>query len=297
MTSIMSSKLILVLGFVLALESSHAQCEEKEVKAGHGRLVHAHLLSLGTDGEIIPNKSSAVITPAQLIVSQNLTYTDQLRAHASILDKVAQVEKQAGTNLLAALSAKNYDDVARAGEDLENNRKAVVPYALAQARAQALMADGYRLNDLSGKICKSNCATVEPIAALFFFTPDRKGLAADLKAEPKKNPKKDSNDEICSPGKNCSICINGFNICDFIDFVSDKPLDQITFGLLPQIREGILRGDNGEIANFIRDPGRKLVDVIQKARDLIVPADDNGEIAKILRDPIKCTIGRLWGDC
>ena len=101
--------------------------------------------------------------------------------------------------------------------------------------------------------------------------------------------------ETCGNG---TIKVNGFDVCVMADVLRNKPLDTLTFGILPGVRDLVIPPDeNGELAKLVRDPLKRPVEILTDLRDKIVPKDDNGEGAKILRDPVKCTVGRLWGAC
>ena len=92
---------------------------------------------------------------------------------------------QAEANQAAAKKEKKVRGSTRAAEaDMLNVRKALLPYAAGAAQAEALVSEGYKLNDLSGQVClASACKSVDPITALFFFTGRQNGLGPTLSTQ------------------------------------------------------------------------------------------------------------------
>lgn len=223
------------------------------------------------------------MSPKELEVSKDLPFEQQVAKHAEILDKLAKLVSQAETNLSDADKRNSLPDYKAALADRDNTYRALAPYAVAQGQANELIAKKYLLNDLSGKACidEMNCMNIEPITAVFFFTENGKGL-------PKKSDAK----------TNTTAKTGEVDLTALYRILSGKPLDLITFGALPAVRDFIIPpDDNGEIAKLIRDPGRRAADIVEDFRNKIISPKDNGEGAKIIRDPIKCTVGRLWKAC
>jgi len=234
-------------------------------------------------------RSKVQVSPADLVVPANLPFNEQMQRHADILSLLGKVEKQAESDKILAASAKNFDAYVAAETDMENVKKALVPYAAALAQEQALNKEGFVMGDLDGQICKppSTCRPVDPMTGLFFLVSKPPAVTPALKKQIDNSQHGQTRTEVD---------VNGFNASAFLQFVSDKPLDVITFGVLPGVRDAIISpNDNGELALIIRDPIKRPVDIVKGVRDQVF--HDNGELSKIVRDPIKCTVGRLWHGC
>jgi hypothetical protein len=208
--------------------------------------------------------------------------------------------------------SKAFDDYLAAEGDLDNIKRALIPYAFAAAKAEGMQVAGYRLDDMSGNVCISSSASCEPVDSMiaYFLLADPKNKAAlgprftavPLKAsmatkpqEPLKNP---DGGPSCPPGPSCSICISGFNLCTFYDWAKDKPIDNSPLKFINELRDSVIPPENnGEISKWIRDPGKTTLKAIQDVRDHWISPRNNGELAKVARDPIKCTIGRFFHKC
>lgn len=245
------------------------------------------LIKTTETGAIIPNITRAMINPSDLVVDHNLSFSDQLNKHALILNKIGQVLQQAEANKAAADRDGSLPNYKAAEEDILNSKKALTPYAAANGQANSLISQGYRMNDLSGKICMpdNKCHDIDAMTGVFFFTGNKAGLGEGLlkKAE-------DNRTEV--------VKVNGFDLSAFLAILTGKPVDFLSFGVIPAIRDAIIPPtDTGEIAKIVREPLRRPVEIVQEARDSVIPKSDNGELAKAARDPIKCSVGHLWGGC
>lgn len=257
------------------------------------------LLALATDtsGNVTPDKSKKIISPSDLVVIDTLNFQKKIQRHAEILNLIGEVQLQAESNKNDAEKRENFKDYKSAEEDIKNVQKAAAPYAIAQTQSKTLVDQGFKINDFSGNACKSDstCKLVDPMVAVFFFTGDRRGLGPAFSASPSGSGS-DSGSGSESGAQSGDVFVNGFNVSLFIRFLSGKPLDLLTFGILPGIRDAIIPADdNGELARIIRDPIKRPVEIVKDIRDSVVTG--NGEGAKIIRDPIKCTIGHLWHAC
>lgn len=241
-----------------------------------------------------PSSADAAISPKDLEVPTNVAFDQQVRLHGIVFGKLADVSQKLDNEFAAADTAKSYELRVSADEDKENLRKALVPYAVGEAKANALIAQGYKLNDLSGQVCKGTaCIPIDPIAAMFFLT-NKAALGPKLANPSHGNASQTGNSggsdtQACPEGDGCSLCINGLNICTAYKLLAK---------LVTSVRDTIIPKDNnGEIAKFIRDPGKTTLKAVQDLRDRVVSKNDHGEGAKILRDPIKCTVGKLFHKC
>lgn len=236
--------------------------------------------------------ATAAIKPIaveELTVPMTIPFPQQLQRHVAVLQRLNEALIEIDKQKKSAEQADSLKEYKAAEQDLENVKKALAPYAIAEAKTGELIKQGYLLNAIGPQVCKpaGECTAIDAITALFFFVGDNKvALGPDLK---NKGGDKETKTKVE---------VNGFDVIAFIEFLSGKPLDLATFGLLPSIRDAIIPTTNtGEIAKWIRDPGKRTVEIVQDARDKIIPKTDNGEGAKIIRDPIKCTVGHLFKMC
>lgn len=223
--------------------------------------------------------AAAKITPDDVAVAENLPFREKINKHALILEKLSSTLAEAKK---AKDSAKANNSLSEylAGEEDENNAiHFLAPYAIADAKKDELAKQGYKLANWEGSICNAGaCAEIDPITALMFI------IGNLLVDELNKEKPFGSNNDL----------VKAFNA--IVVFVN-RPLGGPNSDLV-KIREAILLHDkNGEIAQLIRDPIKRPIEIVQNARDKIIPPSDNGEIAKAVRDPIKCTVGHLWGGC
>ncbi|WP_159053731.1 hypothetical protein [Variovorax sp. PMC12] len=226
------------------------------------------------------------LTPQEWNISQDLPFADQVKRHIALMKRINEVMTETGERKTAAIAANSLPGYLEAEADMENVKKLLAPYAVAEAKVKELVSQGYKLNAVEPKVCKAEaeCVPIDAITEMFFFT---KTYSSAL--GPGFNKEEKDQDPVT---------VNGFPIESFFRVLADKPLDFFTFGLLPAIRDAFIPpGETGEIALLIRDPGKRTVEIVQNLRDGIVPKSDNGEGAKILRDPINCTIGRFFKRC
>lgn len=229
------------------------------------------------------------IIQEEVTVPTDITFAEQIQRHVKVIQRLDEVLKQIDADKKAAEAANSLKDYKTAEADLDNVKKVLGPYAVAETKTKELVGQGFVLNAIEPIVCRNagaECVPIDSMTAMFFFVGEnKKGLGPTLANAANKTP-------------DTKVTVNGFDLTTFIQFLSDKPLDMATFGILPGIRDAIIPPtDTGEIAEMIRDPGRRSVEIVQDLRDKIIPKEDSGEGAKIIRDPIQCTVGRLFGGC
>jgi hypothetical protein len=232
-----------------------------------------------------------------MTVLDNLSFQDKIKKHLIIITKAAAIRDWADKQKTAILASNGTPkEYAQASDVYLNALKVLSPYAIADLQAQFLISQSYVLDVSKGQVCINgqNCKPVDPMTGTMMFI-HAVSKAKNNRGTP--HPSRTDEPSTVTCGKN-TIEINGFDICKLVDFLSGKPLDLATFGLLPGLRDLIIPPDDtGEIAKIIRDPLKRPSEIIQDWRDHVISKDDNGEGAKIIRDPIKCTIGHLFGQC
>ncbi|MGH8612733.1 MAG: hypothetical protein ACREYF_12065 [Gammaproteobacteria bacterium] len=229
------------------------------------------------------------ITPEEVNIPTNITFAEQVERHVKLIQRLDEALKQIDADKKAAEAANSLKAYKVAEADLDNVKKVLGPHAVAEAKATELVGQGFILNAVESKVCRNagaECVPVDAMTAMFFFVGEnKKGLGPTLA-------------DAANKKSNTTVTVNGFDLTTFIQFLSDKPLDMATFGILPGIRDAIIPPtDTGEIAQMIRDPGRRSAEIVKDLRDSVIPKEDNGEGAKIIRDPIQCTVGRVFGGC
>jgi hypothetical protein len=268
------------------------------------------LMAISFPSTVVAQKSDApqpalakgappALTNDEMTVPDNLSFEQKVKRHVIIVSKASAIRawslKKRNEVLTANGTARDY---AFFDDEYSNANKVLLPYSVANEQASALRKKSYVLNVSAGNVCikGTQCQPIDPITGTMMFYQEV--------AEGKKKPNTSSvapPDEEQYTTVTCGttqIKIQGQDVCIIIDFLRDKPLDVITFGVLPAVRDAIIPPDDkGEIARFVRDPLKRPIEVVQEWRDSVIPKNDNGEGAKIIRDPIKCTAGRLFGQC
>ena len=240
-------------------------------------------LKIDAKGNVKPN-TKMMIDVSEMTVESTLPFEQKLDRHATILNKLSNAVRQAEANRDDADRRNNLKDYKAALADRENAAKLLAPYAIAQTQAISFIGQGYKVNDFSGNICKltGECVAVDSMVAVFYFTGKKDGLGPAFAQSESKDNK-------------TTVKVNGWDPQPFIDVMKDKPLDTLTFGVLPGIRDAIIDpNDMGELAQLIRDPIKRPVEILKEARDKVL---GNGDGARILKDPINCTVGKLFGRC
>ncbi len=229
------------------------------------------------------------LTPAEMVVSDTLSYRKKVEAHAAILEKLqtALGDAQARKNV-----AKNKNDdpamfkqYLSAEEDEKNTLRYLAPYAIAQGQSETLQKEGYLLRGVgasenwTGEACKGDqCASIDPITALIMIITG--GLVDELNKE-----------QPFGPNNDFVKVVSGL-----VSFIN-RPLGGPNSDLV-KIRNAMLFNDkNGEITRLIKDPIKRPIEIVQNWRDAVISPTSSNELAKAARDPIKCTIGHLWGGC
>lgn len=255
------------------------------------------LIAYDANGAVLPKSDLPLLSSENLVVSDNLSFQDKVFAHVKILDRLGQVILQAEANKLDAQNRNDNQAFRSAQEDIDNVQKASLIYSAAQAQADALISDGMKL-DSSGQACsKGVCNKIDPITAVFFFT--SKADAIDDSFGSSDTYSKDQSDErsACNP----DVKINNWSLCPLWKLLKDKPLDRISFGLLPAIRDPILKKldpkGSGEITKLIKNPIKRPVEIVENWRDHVLPKESSNDAVKILRNPLKCTVGKLFKKC
>jgi hypothetical protein len=243
------------------------------------------------------NASFAAVKPiedAEINIPTTLPFGEQLQLHANLLQRLSEVALEIDKDKNAAKSQNSLPKYLEAEESYKNVQRVLAPYGIARAKANFLIDQGYRLRAIEPQVCKgagNECTAVDPITAVFFF--DRQlGLSPELADKTK----------TATSGAEPTVSVNGFNLTAFVKFLSNKPLDSATFGILPSVRDAIIPLDNtGEIAMWIRDPGKRTAEIVQNVRDGALKAvglgGENNDLGKALKDPINCTVGKLFGRC
>jgi hypothetical protein len=212
---------------------------------------------------------------ADVAVDLKLSFEEKVKRHADILDHFGKLIQQAEDRKKQAQVTNRLNDYLAGQKTIEDIGIVLAPYAVAQEQASALIKEGYLLNDFSGTVIgkQGERKAVDPMTAVFFFTGERKGLAGAFAKAPKKS----------GPGApSGSVSVNGFNVTDFIQFLSGKPLDLATAGILPAIRDAIIpKDDNGDIANAIRDPGKTPAKILSGIDDAY--KKDNGDVGNAIK--------------
>jgi hypothetical protein len=214
------------------------------------------------------------------IVDPTLPFRAQVEKHMEYILELARYEEILKEAKQSADDRDHQEDYEAAVEDLENLRRLVVPYQVAEIQARYLISQSYRLKGFSGTACKGegDCVEVEAMTALYFLDPTNPAFDGDTPPQEEKH---------------CKVYVEG--AC--MDGLFQKPLDTLTGGLLPLVRDMVIPiSDTGEVARLIRDPLKRQKEILQGIRDQIL-GDDNGEVARIIRDPVKCTLGKLFGKC
>ena len=112
-----------------------------------------------------------------------LRFATKVQREAASFDALAMAERTAEDNKNAAFLTKDFNKYVAAEDALDAAKAALICFAIAQERAEALIAHGFKLNDLSGRVCSDIfCKPVDPDTALFFFTGDQSGLGPNLKS-------------------------------------------------------------------------------------------------------------------
>lgn len=234
------------------------------------------------------------IEDAEISIPSNLPFGEQLQRHATLLQRLSEVLEAIDKDKEAAKKQNSLPKYLEAEGSYTNVQNVLVPYGIARAKARALIDQGYRLRAIEPQVCKgtaNDCTPVDAITAVFFF--DRQeGLSSDLASKTKDARSK----------TDTRVTVNGFDLTVFVKFLSGKPLDMATFGILPGIRDAIIPlDDTGEIAKWIRDPGRRTVEIVQNVRDGTLNAvgigGKNNDLGRVIKDPINCTVGKWFGRC
>jgi len=211
-----------------------------------------------------------------------------------LLQRLSEVIAEIDRDREVAKEQNSLPKYLEAEESYRNVQNILAPYGIARAKAMFLIDQGYRLKAIEPKVCKAEsteCAPVDAITTIFFFDRQR-GLSPNLKEKT----------ESAKSNKETTVTVNGFNLTAFVKFLSGKPLDAVTFGILPEIRDAIIPlDDTGEIAMWIRDPGKRTAEIVQNVRDGTLNAaglgGKNNDIGKAIKDPINCTFGKFFGRC
>lgn len=245
-----------------------------------------------------PDMSDAppALTKEEMTVPEELSFENKIKRHSGIVSKADAIRLWAIKKRDAVWTANGTArDYAFYNEEWLNANKVLLPYGIANEQATDLRKESYVLNIPKEAACRkgNDCITIDVMTATMMFYQEisergKQTTPATAAEEP-------STTVTC--GKT-QIKVEGLDVCLLADFLRDKPLDMVTFGILPAVRDFIIpKDDNGEVAKFIRDPGKRPIQILKDLRDSIVDKNDNGEGAKILRDPIKCTVGHLFGSC
>lgn len=237
----------------------------------------------------------APISDAEINIPSNLPFGEQLQRHSKLLSRLSEAVGETDLDKEAAKKENSLPKYLAAEEAYKNVQKVLAPYSIGRAKANALIEQGFRLETIEPKVCKNknDCTGVDAITAVFFFDQQR-GLGDNLKKKTQEAAKTKS--------QNVKVEVNGFDLTAFIEFLSGKPLDMATFGLLPAIRDALIPvDDTGEIAVWIRDPGKRSVEIVQNVRDGTLNAlgvgGETNDLGRALKDPINCTVGKLFGRC
>lgn len=235
------------------------------------------------------------ISNEEINIPVDLPFGEQLQRHSNLLNRLSTAIIEIEREKEEAKKLNSLPKYLEAEEEYENVKKVLASYSIGRAKSNDLISKGYRLNNIEPKICKDtqDCIDIDAITAIFFFDESR-GLGGELK---KKTTEANENRHT-----NVTVTVNDFNLTAFIQFLSDKPLDHATFGILPAIRDALIPiDDTGEIALWIRDPGKRTLDIVQNIRDGVLNTigigGKNNDIGKFIKDPINCSLGKLFGRC
>lgn len=238
------------------------------------------------------------IEDAEMDIPPTLPFPDQLQRHAALLVRLAEALAENDKDKEAAKQANSLPDYLAAEESFKNVQKVLAPYSIARAKAISLMDQGYLLKEIKPEVCKASneCVPAEAIVVVFLFEGNR-GLGPELKKVAGEAHQQQDDGSLSG-----DIKINGFNVSLFVRFLSHRPLDMATFGLLPGLRDAIIPiSDTGELAQWIRDPGRRTEEIVKNVRDGALDAigigGKNNDLGRAIKDPINCTVGKLFGRC
>lgn len=237
------------------------------------------------------------ISEEEMKIPENLSFPDKIKKHLNIINKTLKIRDWAQQKRRELASDPNAKaaDLNNYWNEYDNAQKILVPYSIANEQAGSLEAQNYAIDVVKGQICINGqqCKPVDPMVGAM--------MTVHLAQKPRSASQTQQRTETGTSnacGKNLKVKINGYDICPLVTVLSYKPLDTLTFGILPGVRDLIIpETDRGEIALLIRDPIKRTVEIIQNLRDSVVSRNDHSEGAKFLRDPIKCSIGHLWGAC
>lgn len=241
------------------------------------------------------------LTEAEMAIDDNIPFEERIKKHVNVVYKAQAIRAWASDQKNIAVSqsgtAKDYENF---NDEYMNANKILLPYSIANEQATALRGQSYILNIDKESVCKNDleCTPVDAITATMMFYQEAATSGPSVPSNTSEqgvNPEAEYRTVTCGTTQ---IKIQGQEVCIIIDLIRDKPIDVLSFGIVPAVRDAVIPADDtGEIAQMIRDPIKRPVEIIQNIRDDIIDPSDNGEVAKTIRDPIKCTVGKLFGKC
>jgi hypothetical protein len=257
--------------------------------------------------EVWPASLVPQLLPLEVDVPGFAPYELEVQRHVMIVMQSAEIREWLNrheSKLPIKVSAGKVFGRVDLETEETNALKVLAPYAVADIQAIELMSQSFILDSHNRKkgplyttaqICinGTNCTEVDPMTAAMMLI-----HAVSDSREQRSSNRQQKEDKYTSTtcGAHLTIKIGDLNLCEALDYLRDKPVDNITGGLFPQIRKLIIRDDDrSEISMFLRDPIKRPVEIVIALRDRVLPG--NGEGEKIIREPIKCTIGRFFKMC
>lgn len=204
------------------------------------------------------------------------TYTEKVLAYAAQLNEILRYNH----SMIVATNESKTEE-----EYISNYRKWVESNGLlwwysGNMRYAVILAEKGYINLESGSFCYygGSCNSVYPKFAMLVISAQATAELAKIAGVTTEAHRLVSNaiddddpgtgiEPNAPPTKTCGnvhIYINGSDdICVIFDFLADKPIDVISLGFVPMIRDAFIKPeDNGDIARLIRDPGRTIIEFV-----------------------------------